>query len=100
MKNIKLFENGIITGTYASLIATARIEKFPLHGFYISSFPNFPDPLAAARAINDIINPLFNLELSAKELIEKGNEIQLQFHNLASQTRQMQTRQRSDAMYL
>jgi len=89
LENVKRFKYGAISGTYASLIATAASKKFPLQAYYVSAFPNFPDPLASARVVKDVINPILQLDLNIEELIEKGDQLQLQFRKLASQTKQM-----------
>jgi predicted ATP-grasp superfamily ATP-dependent carboligase len=89
LENVKRFKHGAISGTYASLIATAAAEKFPIQAYYVSSFPNFPDPLASARVMKDVLNPILKLDLKIEELIEKGDQLQLQFRKLASQTKQM-----------
>lgn len=89
--NVNLFETGVISGTYANIISMTLQHNIPLKGFYINSFPNFPDPTAAAKMISKIINPVLGLELAVTDLLEKGDQVQLQYHSLASQHKQMQS---------
>jgi predicted ATP-grasp superfamily ATP-dependent carboligase len=91
------FEQGVVTGIYASLINLARNANIPLQGFYVSSYPNFPDPIASARILKEVLNPLLDLNIDTEKLMTEGDKLQLQFRKLASQIKQVQRLQDSSS---
>jgi uncharacterized protein len=82
---IKPLEEGILVGPYASVLWQCRKRNFPIVSLLAQSFPDYPDPEAAA-AVLEALSKLTGKKIDVKELIEKGQEIRVKTRDLMKQT--------------
>jgi uncharacterized protein len=90
---VKPFEEGLITGMYATLINKGRLISVPNLLLLAESYPEFPDPSAAASSV-EVLNSMLGLKLDLKPLVEESEEIRLRMRDMMRRT-QMTTPQAS-----
>lgn len=88
---VKPFEEGLITGMYATLINRGKLLGVPNLLLLAESYPEFPDPSAAASSL-ELLNSMLGLNLDLKPLIEESEEIRLRMRDMMRRT-QMSTSQ-------
>jgi uncharacterized protein len=81
------FEHGIIASTYATLIRRCTSLGVPNLTLLAESFAEFPDPGAAAAALQ-VLSKLLPIQVDVKPLLEGAEEIRLRMRGLMSQTQQ------------
>lgn len=84
---IALFGEGFVAGTYALLMKECMRVGQNNITLLAESHYEFPDPGAAASAIN-VLNRLLHLQMDAKPLIEKAEEIRIRSRDLMRDTQQ------------
>jgi len=82
---IELFEEGMIVGPYARIIA--ECEKLGLSCLTLlsQSYPNYPDPGAAA-AVAEVLSKVINIKIDVSPLEEQAEEIRLRMKDLMKRT--------------
>jgi len=81
------FEHGIIASTYATLLRRCISEGVPNITLLAESYAEFPDPGAAAAALQ-VLAELLPIAVDVKPLLEGAEEIRLNMRSLMSQTQQ------------
>lgn len=81
------FEDGVISGFYASLMKHCTSLGVANATLLAESFSQFPDPAAAASLIQ-VLGKLLSLELDTKELMKESEEIRLRSRELMQQTQE------------
>ncbi len=91
IESIKPFRDGVIMGTYASIIKECVNNNIPSITLLAQSYLNFPDPAASISAL-DVINKILNLDISLKRLEEEAEVIRLKARELMKQAEGTLTR--------
>ena len=91
IKGVRLFNDGFIMGTYASIIKECHNNNLPSVTLLAQTYPNFPDPTASISALN-IINELLGISISLKRLEEEAEIIKLKTRELMKQAETALTR--------
>lgn len=82
---IETMEEGFIAGIYALLLKRCLKRNIPAIAILAQSFPNYPDPGAAASAISSL-NKILKTDVDVKPLLEKANDIRVKARDLMKQT--------------
>jgi uncharacterized protein len=85
-KQTDLLEEGFIAGTYAMLLRECAKRKINAISLLAQCYPVYPDPGAAASAIEAIMKFIPGLVVDVGELIENAEEIKLKARDLMQQT--------------
>jgi uncharacterized protein len=83
----KPFDHGIIASTYATLLRRCSSLDVPNLTLLAESYAGFPDPGAAAAALQ-VLNKLLQTSVDVKPLLEGAEETRLRLRELMSQTQQ------------
>lgn len=81
------FERGIIASTYATLLKRSIALDLPNITLLAESYADFPDPGAAAAALQ-VLTKLLPISVDVKPLLEGAEEIRLNMRQLMNQTQQ------------
>lgn len=81
------FEHGIIASSYATLLKRCIDAGVPDLTLLAESYAEFPDPGAAAAAVQ-VLNKLLPISVDVKPLLEGAEEIRLRMRGLMSQTQE------------
>lgn len=81
------FEHGVIASTYATLLMRCTALGVPNLTLLSESYSEFPDPGAAAAAV-EVLSKLLAITVDVKPLLEGAEEIRLRLRGLMSQTQQ------------
>jgi uncharacterized protein len=84
---IKPFDEGLLVGTYATLLRECLRGNMPNITLLAEAHLQFPDPGASASIIESL-NSLLNLNVDVKELIDKAEEIRIKARELMRRTEQ------------
>jgi len=95
----KLDRNLYVVGPLAILLAYYEIKDFPAIALLPYAQRGRPDPLAAATAIQ-IINQLYDLDISTEQLIKDAKQIEQEIAQLKEQEEKVQREPGSLAMYV
>lgn len=90
-KNLKVFDEGIITGMNALFLRKFFEEKTDSIGLLADTFLSFPDPESSAVIIENL-NKVLGWNIDTKKLIEKGEEIRLNARELMKKTKESLSR--------
>ena len=83
---IDVINEGFIAGIYALIMKYCMHRKVPAITLMAQSFPNYPDPGAAASVLQ-ALNTMLGLNVSVDSLLEKADEIKIKGRDLMRQTR-------------
>jgi uncharacterized protein len=86
------FEEGIVSGFYASLLKYCTKNQVSATILLAESLAQFPDP-GAAGAVVESLNGLLGLKVDTKPLAQEAEEIRLRTRELMQQTQQAQQQQ-------
>jgi uncharacterized protein len=81
------FEHGLIASTYATLLRRCVNLGVPNLTLLAESYAAFPDPGAAAAAVQ-VLSKLLSVSVDVKKLLEGAEEIRLKTRGLMSQTQE------------
>jgi uncharacterized protein len=81
------FEQGMVAGTYATLLMRCVSQGVPNLTLLAESYAMFPDPGAAAAAVQ-VLSKLLQIAVDVKPLLEGAEEIRLKMRGLMSQTQE------------
>jgi len=95
----KLDRNLYVVGPLAILLAYYEIRDFPAIALLPYAQRGRPDPLAAATAIQ-VINQLYDLDISTEQLIKDAKQIEQEIAQLKEQEEKVQREPGSLAMYV
>jgi uncharacterized protein len=85
--SLQRLEEGIMAGPYASFLMDCTKLDIPCLALLAQSFPNYPDPGAAASVIK-IINKVLGMNIDIAALLEKAEEIRVKTRDLMQRTTQ------------
>jgi len=84
---VPFFEQGLIVGAYAMILKESLKRGQPNITIFAESHHQFPDPGAAASAMESL-GRILNIGVNVKALLEKAEEIRLKTRELMKQTQQ------------
>ncbi len=82
---IEVFEEGMVVGPYARIIADCEMQKLPCLVLLSQSYPNYPDPGAAA-ATAEVLDKVVKVGIDVSPLEEQAEEIRLRMKDLMKRT--------------
>jgi uncharacterized protein len=85
-KQIELLEEGFIAGTYAMMLRECSKKNLSAIALIAQCYPVYPDPGAAASAIEAVQKFVKPLAIDVAELLENAEEIKLKARDLMQQT--------------
>jgi uncharacterized protein len=85
-EQIELLEEGFIAGTYAMMLRECAKRNIGAISLLAQCFPVYPDPGAAASAIESIQKFISGLDIDVGQLLENSEEIKLKARDLMQQT--------------
>jgi len=85
-KQVDILEEGFIAGTYAIMLRECSKRKISAISLLAQCYPVYPDPGAAASAIESIVKFSSKLAIDIGELLENADEIKLKARDLMQQT--------------
>ena len=88
LKDISDF-SGLLVGPYAAILKLLLIEEKPAILLLVDSYPNYPDPEAAAL-VSETIGKLVGATYDVSSLLEKASQIKLMARKLAVETQKAQ----------
>ncbi len=80
-------EEGMILGSYASLLKHCMAMGIPNLTLLAESFPEFPDPEAALSVIK-VLSRMINIDIDTKPLLAESEELRLRLRELMHRTQQ------------
>ncbi len=83
---VEIFKSGTISGIAGSILNECVARKFPGLALLGETLGFNPDPRAAAEVIN-VLNKMFNWNVSVEKLIKEAEMIEAQMQKLAEQAR-------------
>jgi uncharacterized protein len=83
----KPFEHGIIASTYATLLRRCASLGVPNLTLLAECYAGFPDPGAAAAAV-EVLSKLLQIPIDVKQLLDGAEETRLRLRELMNQTQQ------------
>ncbi|RLG60346.1 hypothetical protein DRN86_02775 [Candidatus Geothermarchaeota archaeon] len=89
LKNVNDF-SGLLAGPYASLLRSFLMREISAILLIVDSFPNYPDPEAAAL-VTDVIGRIVNKQFDVNILLKKASEIKLMARRLAAETQRIRS---------
>lgn len=84
--NVEAMNEGFIAGIYALIMKYCMVKKIPAITLMAQSFPNYPDPGAAASVLQ-VLSAMLGLNISVDPLLEKADEIKIKGRDLMRQTK-------------
>jgi uncharacterized protein len=84
--NVRVFEEGVITGVAGVLLNEGKKRDFNVLSLLSEAHPDYPDARAAARVIETIDKLLLHTELDAQPLYEEAERIEDQLKTIHRQT--------------
>lgn len=83
---VEIFKSGTISGIAGSILNECVVRKFPGLALLGETLGFNPDPRAAAEVIN-VLNRMFDWDISVEKLIKEAEMIEAQMQKLAEQAR-------------
>jgi len=81
------FEEGVLVGTYAKLLQHCIDLGQPNLTLLAEAYPQFPDPGAAAAAI-EVLNKVLPIQVDVGNLIKQADEVRLRMRQLMARTQE------------
>ena len=81
----EVLDEGYIVGAYALMLRKCAEINLPAITLLTQSFYNYPDPEAAAAALN-ALNKILGLKVEVSDLLQKGEEIRLRARDVMKRT--------------
>lgn len=85
LKGLKPLASAFLAGSKAAFLLDCYRAKLPTLGLFVQSFLNYPDPGAAASAL-DALNNVSELNVDTSELVKSGEEMRLRYRDLMRRT--------------
>lgn len=82
---IELFKEGFVAGVYASILKESIKRKFPAIILLAESYLNYPDPGAAASAV-ETLGRLLGFKIDVEPLLKQEEEVRLRLRELMKRT--------------
>lgn len=90
-------EQGVVGGPTGALVNRAAELNLDAVGLVVESDPQFPDPAASKRLIDEGIEPLTGITVDTTALVDHAEEIREQKERLAQQMQQAEETESSQA---
>jgi len=84
-KGFEIFKNGFIAGIYATILKECIKRKVPAMVLLAESYVNYPDPGAAAAAL-EVLGKILNINIDVEPLLKQEEEIRLKLRELMQRT--------------
>lgn len=97
-KEVDILKEGYLAGPQALVIRYCAERNFPAIVLLAQSFYQYPDPEAAAAAIEELTK-IIELPINVSELIEKGEDIRLRARDIMKRTQPEMARMRKTQEY-
>lgn len=88
---------GIISGPTGGLLEKALEKDMDSVGLTVESDPQFPDPFAAKKLIDDGVQKILGFEIDTRQLEESADKIRERKKQLAQQIQQAEDHEKSQA---
>jgi uncharacterized protein len=83
----EVLEEGYIVGAYGLLLRKCAETAVPAITLLTQSYYNYPDPVAAAAALN-VVNKILGLKIDVSDLLKRGEEIRLRSKDMMHRTQE------------
>jgi uncharacterized protein len=97
-KGIEVLREGYLVGPQALILRYCAEKNLPAIALLAQSFFNYPDPEAAAAALNEFAN-VTGKKIDVTTLVEKGEEIRLKARDIMKRTQQEMTKMKKGQEY-
>ncbi|MCS7115258.1 MAG: proteasome assembly chaperone family protein [Nitrososphaerota archaeon] len=97
-KGLEILREGYMVGPQAIMLQYCAILGMPALTLLAQCFFNYPDPEAAAKALEQLAN-ITGIKVDVSKLLEKGEEIRLKARDMMKRTQQELTRMRKTQEY-
>jgi len=87
----EVLEEGYIVGAYGLMLKKCAEMKLPAITLLTQSFYNYPDPEAAAAALNSL-SKILGLKIEVSDLLQRGEEIRLRARDVMKRTQEEMAR--------
>lgn len=83
----EVLEEGYIVGAYGLLLRKCAETSVPAITLLTQAYYNYPDPVAAAAALN-VVNKILELKVDVSDLLKRGEEIRLRSKDMMHRTQE------------
>ncbi|MEM3055299.1 MAG: PAC2 family protein, partial [Candidatus Bathyarchaeia archaeon] len=97
-KNLEILREGYMVGPQAIMLQYCATLGLPALTLLAQCFFNYPDPEAAAKALEQLMN-ITGLKADISKLLEKGEEIRLKARDMMKRTQQELTKMKKTQEY-
>jgi len=97
-KGIEALHEGYLVGPQALILRYCAEKNLPAIALLAQSFFNYPDPEAAAAALNEFAN-VTGKKIDVTALLEKGEEIRLRARDVMKRTQQEMSKMKKGQEY-
>jgi uncharacterized protein len=97
-KNLEVLREGYMVGPQAIMLQYCAMLGLPAITLLAQCFFNYPDPEAAAKALEQLMN-IIGLKTDISKLLEKGEEIRLKARDMMKRTQQELTKMKKTQEY-
>ncbi len=92
------FEEGMLMGTYATLLRQSLDQHQSSLIIMAESYAEFPDPGAAAAAV-EVLNSILNIHVDTGRLLKESEEVRLRLRELMARTQEQMQKPGAPKMY-
>jgi uncharacterized protein len=97
-KGVEVLHEGYLVGPQALILRYCAEKNLPAVALLAQSFFNYPDPEAAAAALNEFAN-VTGKKIEVTALLEKGEEIRLRARDVMKRTQQEMSKMKKGQEY-
>jgi len=97
-KGVEILREGYMVGPQALILRYCAEKNLPAIALLAQSFLNYPDPEAAAAALQEFSN-ITGIKVDIAKLLEKGEEIRLRARDVMKRTQQEMTKMKKTQEY-
>jgi uncharacterized protein len=97
-KGVEIMKEGYMVGPQALSMRYSVNKNIPAIAILAQSFYNYPDPQAAAIALQEL-SKISDIKVDVSKLLEKGEEIRLKARDIMKRTQQEMTRMKKSQEY-
>jgi len=97
-KGLEILKEGYMVGPQALTMRYCAEKEIPAIAFLAQSYYNYPDPEAAAAAIQEVAK-IADLKIDVTQLLQKGEEIRLRARDIMKRTQRELTQMKKSQEY-
>jgi len=97
-KGLEILREGYMVGPQALTMRYCAEKEIPAIAFLAQSYYNYPDPEAAAAAIQEVAK-IADLKIDVTQLLQKGEEIRLRARDIMKRTQRELTQMKKSQEY-